>query len=98
MNDPDWEFRPANPEPPRYLWLIFAMVVVSVGLLLIGIARAADFYVITVYQSGKHYDETRPTHFALGGVVYESKVACDVAITRVRVHLSGVKLQCNPQR
>ncbi len=83
------------------IWLAF--VLPGLCLLAIGIARAdepARPYVITVVYHGKDYDHVQRTHFTLGQppVVYESKVACDIAITRVRVHLSGAKLQCNPLR
>lgn len=99
MNDPDWEFRPAAPEPPTYFWWIFLVVVFGIILLSIGIARAdTGPHVITVYAPGKDYDQVRRTHFVLGDppFVYDGKTACNVAIVRVRVHLSGARLQCNP--
>lgn len=94
------EFDPPQPEPPTYFWWIFVLVILGITMLTIGIARADQPrpYVITLYMPGQHYDENRRTHFVLGDVVYETKVACNVAITRVRVHLSGVRLQCNPHR
>lgn len=105
------EFDPPQPEPPTYFWWIFLVVILGVIMLSIGYARGdepARPFVITLYLPGQHYDvgkeydPNRRTHFVLGvdekPVVYQSKVACDVAITRVRVHLSGARLQCNPQR
>lgn len=101
---PEEEFHPATPDRkmPRWFWVMLAVALLSiVGISIARYAHGAqEPHVITVYFAGKDYDHVQRVHFVLGTppMVYESKLTCDIAITRVRVHLSGARLQCNPQR
>lgn len=89
----------ANPEGWRGLpWATISMVAAGFLLLVIGMARAAELpgrYEITLFHAGKNYDHVERTHFVLSGP-YESREACKVAIVRVRVMVSGARLQCTP--
>ncbi len=94
-----WDMQPANPEGWRGLpWATISMVAAGFLLLVIGMARAAespDRWQITLFHAGKNYDHVERTHFVLSGP-YESREACKVAIVRVRVMVSGARLQCTP--
>lgn len=100
------QFVPAEADRtlPRWFWVMLAVMALSiVGISIARYAFAAEGpHVITVYFAGKDYDQVRSTQIVLGvngaPAIYESRETCNVAITRVRVHLSGARLQCNPQR
>lgn len=75
-------------------WVIIAIIAVG----LIGGVQGAERlgkYEITLLYSGKDYDSVSRT-FRTIGEPYDSKVACDVAITRVKVLVSGARLRCDP--
>ncbi len=50
---------------------------------------------ITLLYSGKDYDGVSRTFRTLGEP-FDSKTACDVAITRVKILVSGARLRCDP--
>lgn len=82
----------------RLIWLAF--VLPGLVLLAIGIARAAEPahrpHVITLLFPGSAYDLVGRTSLTLGREPYDSKTACDIAIVRVRVAISGARLRCDP--
>ncbi|MCF8533874.1 MAG: hypothetical protein K9G48_12780, partial [Reyranella sp.] len=76
--------------------------VIAAGIC-IPVARAVERparYEITLLFPGHAYDEVRRTHMVLSvdgkPLEYESRESCRIAITRVKVELKGVRLQCNP--
>ncbi len=94
----DWEMHPATPDRklPRWFWIM----VIVMGLAIVGMRAvgAAEPYVITLTYQGNDYDHVQRTHFVLGDppFIYDDKTACDIAIVRVRIHLSGARPQCTP--
>lgn len=100
------QYVPAEPDRklPHWFWVMLGALFLAIaGMSIARYALAAEGpHVITVYFAGKDYDKVQRTHFVLGvngaPAIYESRETCNIAITRVRVHLSGARLQCNPQR
>lgn len=87
----------------RRVNIVLAVVIGAAAVLVaIGLARAAEPasrpHVITVHFAGKDYDHVSRTHLVLGNppVTYASRETCAVAITRVRVAVSGARLVCTP--
>lgn len=76
-----------------------ALLAVSLVLVLIASdARPAERtldspYEITLFRRGADYQADRPTFETVAGP-FESREACRIAITRVRVLASGVRLVC----
>ncbi len=97
---PELEFHPGYPDRklPRWFWIM--LVVMALAIAGMSLARAEEGvpHVISLYYRGAAYDHVQRTHMVLGDPpwVYESRETCAVAIPRVRVHLSGVTLQCTP--
>jgi hypothetical protein len=87
----------ANPDRsiPRGVWIFVAAALLIVAG--IAIARAAETparWDMTLFHLGKDYDLVAATHRVLA--TYDSREECLVMITRVKVHVSGARLQCNP--
>lgn len=60
-----------------------------------GAAERLGQYTITLLYSGKDYDSVSRT-FRTIGEPYESRETCLVAITRVKVLVTGARLRCDP--
>ncbi len=58
-------------------------------------AERLGSYTITLLYAGKDYDSVSRT-FRTIGEPYDSKTECDIAITRVKVMVSGGRLRCDP--
>lgn len=75
------------------------LLAIALGLALVasdafGAERTVDGeYEIVLFRAGKDYRVGQPT-FETIGAPYESREACRVAITRVRIQASGVRLVC----
>jgi len=78
---------------PRGVWIVVAAALLIVAG--IAIARAAETparWDMTLFHVGKDYDLVSATHRVLA--TYDTREECLVMITRVKVHVSGARLQC----
>ena len=82
-----------------------ALTFCSLGLSLIAIcapraAQESTPHEITLLYAGKDYEAAGRTQVTLGvngrPFEYESREACRIAITRIRVEVTGARLRCDP--
>lgn len=77
-------------------WVAPALIIIGCIAIARGVigAERPGKYEITLLYSGKDYDSVSRT-FRTIGEPYDSKVACEIAITRVKVMVSGARLRCD---
>lgn len=77
-------------------FVAFAVIAAGLVLLCVSAALAAETerWEIIRYARGADYEKFDRAHAGLGNETYASRTECEIAIVRVKVMTSGVRLQC----